>query len=204
MGAGRSKTNQFFNGLIDDLRIYNRVLSADEISTLNNAVPELICNTQQTDSNAVDSIDCQLVNINVNSEIGHNFLSVNFNQNDISRIDVSFYDDRNIAIYQRTFEEDDLNEYLTNLDYPTLDLLSIDIQSVSFDGSFINYSITNAQQENVFVTLFDLNGRVIFSQMHNQQNISHSHPVSNIESGVYLLNIKTAAGTFSEKVLINN
>lgn len=36
IGSGRSTTNQFFHGIIDDIRVYNRVLSSSEIDDIYN------------------------------------------------------------------------------------------------------------------------------------------------------------------------
>lgn len=70
------------------------------------------------------------------------------------------------------------------------------------NGSF-NVEILSAQEENVLIRLFDMRGRVLFSDsFENTGEIKTAISVNNLNTGVYLLNILDGNRSATKKVII--
>jgi hypothetical protein len=188
---GRTWTGEYFNGSVDEVRIWNRALPLPEIQ--NNMNCELVTPTTQTGlvvyyqfNQGFDAVDntstTSLTDASVNGNNGtlNNFTLTSATSNWLAGSAITTGNTCTVFLSTSNF---DISSNFKIYPNPTTNNVTIDLISI----------------DNSSVEVYDINGRKLFTQ--KLYNNSNNVNIDNLAVGVYMFKVISAQGSATSKII---
>ena len=212
-------TTELFNGKIDDIRVYNRSLDSTEIQAIyheggyGNTLPINITNISAINNSNKVVVNWATVNeLNTREFVVHHSTNGNTFNNlatlkaiGVGANDYEFTDNKpsnGINYYRlQSVDKDGSSSYskVVSVNFGDNQSFSI-IPNPAKDFATISFSKTI---DKATIAVYDITGKQVITQSLNASANTYKLNTQFLKSGLYVIKVNTATGSYNEKLLIN-